>query len=115
MNEGQPHNPELSISDWLRMRRRRLWIWPAVGAVMILLELLFLVWNARYAGYLGDCWKVMLEMEISMLGVAPEQRLSVMLPLWITLGTLAYAVAVVLIFRFWRLERRYLELLRKQD
>ena len=49
----------------------------------------FFSWIIANISYLEGCWKIIREMEAG----APGKRLSLMMPLWIALGTLAHTSA----------------------
>jgi uncharacterized membrane protein HdeD (DUF308 family) len=101
-----------TTENWLSSRRRNLWKWSALGLLMVLLQLAFIFWLAANFDYLSGCWEIMLSLEGSALKVSPQQRLSLMMPLWVGLGALTYSLAMVAILRFRAMEKRYLELLR---
>jgi hypothetical protein len=89
----------------VRTRRGpRPWQLALAAGLLGLLELAFLAWLILNFGYLQGCWKVMREMELGALDVAPWQSLSIMIPIWIGLGIVAYNYAIALILRIFRME-----------
>jgi uncharacterized membrane protein HdeD (DUF308 family) len=102
-----------STENWLSSRQRNLWKWSALGLLMLLLQLAFILWLAINFDYLSGCWEIMLSLEGSALQVSPQQRLSLMMPLWVGLGALTYSLAMVAVLRFRTMEKRYLRLLRE--
>lgn len=103
--------PEDSDLAFLAGRRRGLWLWPAVAGALLALEAAFLLWILQHYDYLLGCWKVMREMELSALEVPVWQTLSIMLPLWLVLGIITHNLIILLIFRVYFGEGRYLRML----
>lgn len=96
-------NPE----NWLGQRRSRKWKWLLMGVLMLLLQFAFIAWLALNFNYLSGLWEIILSLEGSALQVSPGQRLSLMMPLWLAAGTITYSLAMLAMFRVYRLEKRY--------
>jgi len=99
--------PLAMLGHWAERRARGTWVWPLLALALIALVLGFAVWVGLNFNHLYGYWRAVQEMEVGALRVPAGQSLSVMLPIWIGLGVLAYVLAVAAILRLWWLDRRW--------
>jgi len=107
MFAASPATPIALLRHWAERRARAGWVWPMLALVLIALVLGFAVWVGFNFNHLYGYWRAVREMEVGALRVPAGQSLSVMLPIWIGLGALAYVLAVAAILRLWWLDRRW--------
>jgi hypothetical protein len=107
MSTVSPADAAGALRRWALVRTRSAWIWSILAFALIALPIGFGVWVGLHFNNLYGYWRAVVEMEVGALRVPPGESLSVMLPIWIGLGLLAYSLAVGAMLRLWWADRRW--------